>query len=190
MTKNECSIPIELLSELLLLDAETGTLTWKDRLPRHFQKSRSRSAAHTAANWNSRNAGATALCCVDAYGHLYGRIFNKSIYAHRAVFALTSGAWPEHEVDHINGVPGDNRPANLRDVNHQENLRNMKLSKANTSGATGVTFNRRRQKWMAHMTVDGVYQHLGYHVDKGAAIAARATASALTGFHTNHGVVR
>lgn len=190
MTNNEALIPVVTLRELLLLDAESGTLIWKKRSSLHFKGSATRTAAHTAANWNSRNAETPALCCVDAFGHLYGRIFNKCIYAHRAVYALTHGGWPEYEVDHINGNPSDNRPTNLRDVEHQVNQRNMKLSKASTTGVTGVTFNRRRQKWMAHITINGAYQHLGYHPDKASAIAARTQASALTGFHSNHGVLR
>ena len=190
MTKNESFIPIDLLRELLLLDKETGGLVWRIRSPIHFQHTPTRSAEHIAANWNSRNAGAPALCCPDAYGHLHGRIFNKCIYAHRAVYALTHGKWPTHEIDHINGNPSDNRPENLRDVNHKENQRNMRLSKASSTGETGVTFNRRRNKWMAHITIDGVYQHLGYHENKDSAITARAKASASSGFHINHGVSR
>lgn len=187
MTRNEASISVALLRELLSLDDGTGALTWKPREARHANPTEARSAAHVAANWNSRYAGTPALACVGAHGHLYGRIGGRCIYAHRAVFALVRGAWPEHEVDHINGDPSDNRPVNLRDVPHLDNLRNMKRSRANTSGATGVSFNKRRGQWVAHITVDGVSRHLGFHDGRQQAIAARVAANAAFGFHENHG---
>lgn len=190
MTRNEQGIPMDVLRELISLDADTGVLTWKRRLARHHKPTAKRTAEHIAANWNSIYAGKPALACVDAFGHLHGRIFNKCIYAHRAVFALVHGGWPEHEIDHINGVPNDNRPSNLRDVSHQENLRNMKFSRANTSGATGVSFNKRLGKWAAHAGIDGRYGHLGFFEHKEDAIASRLAANSAIGFHENHGAVR
>lgn len=183
----EASIPIALLRELLSLDEATGALTWQPREARHFNTTVSRTAEHAAANWNSRYANTAALACIDQFGHLTGRIFGLLVFAHRVVFALVNGRWPEGEIDHINGDAGDNRPFNLRDVTHRENLRNMKRSRANTSGATGVSFNKRLGKWMAHITVDGNARHLGFYDQKEEAVAARAAASLSVGFHENHG---
>lgn len=187
MTSNESGIAVPLLHELLDMDSSTGTLKWKTRNAHHFNASERRTAEHIAANWNAHYSGKPALACADQFGHLMGRIFNKLIYAHRAIFAMTHGRWPEHEIDHINGDPEDNRPCNLRDVPHKDNLRNMKRSRANSSGATGVSFNKRLSKWMAHATVDGAYRHLGFHDKRSEAIAAREAANSELGFHTNHG---
>lgn len=96
MTRNEQGIPIHVLRELISLDADTGILTWKQRLAHHHKPTAKRTAEHIAANWNSLYEGKPALACVDASGHLHGRIFNKRIYAHRAVFALVNGDWPEY----------------------------------------------------------------------------------------------
>lgn len=180
MNRNEAAIPVALLRELLALDEATGAMTWRPREARHFNATAARTAEHAAANWNSRYAGAAALACVDQFGHLTGRIACRLVYAHRAVFALVHGRWPENEIDHINGDSGDNRPANLRDVPHRDNLRNMKRSRANTSGAT-------LGKWAASITIDGVSRHLGFHTQKASAVAARAAANASAGFHENHG---
>lgn len=187
MTNAELAISIELLRELVALDANTGLLTWRKRRPEHFTKTAKRTAEHMAANWNALYEGQSALACVDAAGHLSGRINCRLIFAHRVVFALTHGSWPEREVDHINGLPADNRPGNLRSVSHRDNQRNMRRSSANTSGFTGVSFNARLSKWAAHITVDGSYRHLGFHVEKADAVAARAAASAAFAFHPNHG---
>jgi hypothetical protein len=44
--------------------------------------------------------------------------------AHRLAWRISHGHWPDHEIDHINGMKDDNRLANLRDVTHSENMRN------------------------------------------------------------------
>lgn len=187
MTNSEAAIPVALLHEFLSLDIPTGRLTWKARKPEHFQASEARSAAHICANWNAQNAGTPALECVDASGHLTGRIRARLLYAHRVVYAMASGAWPKQSIDHINGDPADNRPENLRDVSHRENHLNTKLFSNTTSGAVGVSFNKRLGKWAAHITVKGKYHHLGFHVEKGNAVSARKQAEAQFGFHQNHG---
>lgn len=195
MLDKEKDLPVALLAELISLDQETGRLIWKRRSKDLFESScrdgsrnsKGRSASHAAANWNSRFAGKPALESVDASGHMTGRIFNKLFYAHRVVFALAHGHWPNETIDHINGDPADNRPANLRDVSHKENLRNQRTPTINTSGHMGISFNRRLQKWAAHITVDGKFKHLGFFREINDAIAARDTARNDHGFHENHG---
>lgn len=186
MKKNEAAISIELLDELLTIHPQDGDLFWKARLPRHFVPKR-RTAEHSANNWNCRYAGAPALNCVDQFGHLTGRIQGKLVYAHRVVYAMTHGHWPFADIDHINGNGADNRPCNLRDVTHQENLRNQRRSKNNTSGTTGVNFFKRDGNWMASITVNRQSKHLGYFDSLDAAVLARKQAERIYGFHENHG---
>lgn len=59
-------------------------------------------------------------------GYLRIRIDAVSYKAHRLAWLYHYGEWPEGELDHINGIRTDNRVANLRDVPHVENQRNMK----------------------------------------------------------------
>jgi hypothetical protein len=47
-----------------------------------------------------------------------------SMAAHRVVWAIHHGRWPEMHIDHINRVRNDNRIENLRDVTPAENNRN------------------------------------------------------------------
>ena len=48
----------------------------------------------------------------------------KHFALHRLVFRLKHGYWPKQEIDHINRDKLDNRAANLREVNNQENTDN------------------------------------------------------------------
>lgn len=186
MTKNESAIPVSLLFELLSLDVN-GDLYWRARRPKHFKPSRGRTAAHIAANWNSRYANTKALTCIDPSGHLIGRINNKLLYSHRVVYAMTRGAWPVNSIDHINGRPGDNRPDNLRDVPHKENLKNQVTRKNNTTGVIGVNRYKRHGNWSASITVDGRSVHLGYFDVFEDAVVARKQAELRYGYHENHG---
>ena len=69
---------------------------------------------------------------------------------HRIIWALHHNVSDFGELDHINGVPGDDRIDNLREVSHRANLRNARLWSHNTSGANGVNWERRREKWVAY----------------------------------------
>lgn len=115
------------------------------------------------------------------------RIFGEKVCAHVVVFALHRGRWPVETIDHINGDRCDNRPVNLRDVPHIQNMRNQPLSRASTTGVTGVSFDRPRQKYEAHITIRGKTIHLGRFSEMGAAVRARKRAEVKHGFHENHG---
>ena len=69
------------------------------------------------------------------------------------------------EVDHINGNSLDNRKSNLRICTHKENVRNQKLSAANTSGYRGVSWNKASKKWEAYIKVNQKRIYLGKFVD-------------------------
>ena len=60
------SMSIELLRELIALDAQTGTLTWKPREARHFPPTAKQTGQHKANNWNSHLAGKPALTDIAA----------------------------------------------------------------------------------------------------------------------------
>jgi hypothetical protein len=76
-----------------------------------------------------------------------GRAGRKtSIQLHR--YLLDAG--PEHQVDHINGDPLDNRRANLRLCSARENATNKVHSKNRKAGGfKGVSWNRNAGKWEA-----------------------------------------
>ena len=62
-------------------------------------------------------------------------------------------------VDHINGIPYDNRKENLRVVTRIQNQANMKLRKDSSTGVKGVYFYK--NKYQASMVVNHKKYHIG-----------------------------
>lgn len=187
MTENEARISIDKLRTLLRLDAETGALYWLERSAASFSSSPLRSPEYKANHWNSFRAGCIALNCITHDGYASGRIDGVFFFAHRVVFALHFGHWPNEFVDHISGDRLENRPLNLRDVSHLENHRNKSISCVNTSGVIGVYWSKQHDKWRASIKVDGKKHHLGLFQSIADAADARKIAEANFGFHQNHG---
>lgn len=176
-----------LLRKLLRYDRKTGLMTWRERPVEMFNDTSGRTAGHSCAIWNSKNAGNEALASADGNGYLFGTIFGRLHRAHRVIWALETGAWPEKQIDHRNHIGTDNRWDNLREVTHAENQKNQTLPVNNTSGVMGVMWHKRAKKWAALIALDGKKHHLGYFTDKQDAIDARAAAEIKYGFHANHG---
>jgi len=86
-----------------------------------------------------------------------------------------------------NGNRSDNRIENLRKVTTQENRKNAALYTNNTSGVTGVYFNRRLNKWCAQIKHNGKTHHLGSFKKFEKAVEARKIEENKLGFHKNHG---
>ncbi len=152
---------------------ETGTFTWRHR--------------DDVPNWwNTKYAGKPALTTHHGNGYLSGAFNNRPLKAHRAAFAIVHGYWPD-QVDHINGVRDDNRAVNLRPSDSTQNGRNMRRRDDNTSGVTGVSWDKRVRKWLARIAVNQRDTPLGYFKDKADAVAARKAAERKYGFDPMHG---
>lgn len=94
----------------------------------------------------------------------------EKLSMHRVVMGLGRG--DEMQVDHINGDRLDNRAANLRLVTIEAQGQNKRSRKGSTSRFRGVA--RRRNRWQAYITVDGVRTHLGFFgAEEEAGAAAR-----------------
>lgn len=177
---------IQELQDALEYNPISGNLVWKARPISHFVGSHI-SPRKLAAYTNGKFAGKSALNSKDPCGRLSGRIFNKSIRAHVAAFAIYYGRWPEGEIDHINGDASDNRISNLREVSHLENMLNRKLPSNNKSGVMGVAFEKQTGKWRSLITKNGKRRSLGRFATFEAAVRARKDAEAELNFHPNHG---
>ena len=70
------------------------------------------------------------------------------------------------QVDHIDGDVLNNQKSNLRICTQQENAKNRKINKNNTSGIKGVSKTKRKEwrskTWQAIIGADGKNTHLGY----------------------------
>jgi hypothetical protein len=173
----------EQLRKLLRYEPDTGKLFWRKRTPDMFKPTGQRCADGCCANWNSRYADKEAFTAFDGHGYYMGRIFNKAYKAHRVAWCIVYGHWPEDQIDHKNGVRSDNRMQNLRAVDQSENSKNAKKRSDNTSGVTGVVYDRIRKKWMVKM----FSKSFGRFDDMGAAISARKLMEEQQGFTERHG---
>ena len=166
--------PAEYLRQRLRYDPETGKLYWREN-------------PTAPKTWNTRYADTEAFT-TNFSGYRQGTLDKRRYLAHRVAWAIYYGDWPADSIDHIDHDPCNNRIENLREVSHAENMKNMRMHRTNTSGATGVYWHPRRSKWMAAIRASDMLHHLGYFNNIGDAIAARKAAEAEYGFHTNHGV--
>lgn len=98
-------------------------------------------------------------CCIgkpagNDHGNGYKRVTieNKPYFLHRLIWWYFNGK-PPAILDHIDGNPLNNRIENLRPADKKSNGWNRGLTKANSSGYKGVTWNARKKKWVASITL-------------------------------------
>jgi hypothetical protein len=167
-----------LLRLLVRYEPETGKLYWLTRPRIFFRDDREHK------RWNTRYAGTEAFS-LKASGYYEGMVFRTPYRAHRVAWAVHYGEWPEHDIDHIDGNPANNKLDNLRAVTRAENCRNTAIHKNNTSGALGVA--KHGDRWKAYIRVDGRNIHLGVFGTLDEARASRKAAEGRYGYHPNHG---
>lgn len=102
--------PVEYLRQCLSYDSETGDFVWLEKVGN--------------SEWNNRWAGRSALSHINRMGYKTGSIASKQVKAHRVAWAFVNGAWPNGEIDHINGIRSDNRIDNLREATKAQNAMN------------------------------------------------------------------
>ena len=168
-------LPESIIRESLELDPTSETwLRWKFR-PRHIFRTH-----HGWRMANSRDAGKPAGSKLKTTrGCLYwvvGIDYNRYL-AHRIVWFLTHGFDPGLSlIDHVDGNGRNNNPENLRLATNAENLRNQGVSKSNTSGRSGVSWDSSRNKWCAYVSINEKKKHLGRFATIEEAISAREKA--------------
>ena len=92
------------------------------------------------------------------------------IYLHRLIMQVSDS---NIQIDHINHNKLDNRKNNLRIASPSQNNMNHKLFKNNTSGTSGVSYDRRTNTWHAYISKDYQVINLGRYEDIEDAIMAR-----------------
>jgi len=75
--------------------------------------------------------------------------------ASRLAWFYMTGAWPEREVDHKDANSLNNKWKNLRIATRGQNEANKGLTRRNTSGFKGVSWDRSRQLWKAQIGCGG-----------------------------------
>ena len=150
------------LRQLFRLDIHTGELRWA------IKPSQRVSVGDVAGSVEAKT------------GYVRVRVRGRKVMAHRIVWALVHGAWPEHEVDHKDLNQANNRPDNLRAATAVQNRANQPARATNQLGLKGVYFNRRIGKFHAQIGLGGRKVHLGFFgaaTDAHAAYMAAAVAA-------------
>lgn len=91
-------------------------------------------------------------------------VLGKKHFVHRLIFMMHHGQMPNN-VDHIDGNRSNNKIENLREASVHQNALNMKISKANTSGAKGVSWSKSCNKWEVRVSVNCKPTRFGYYDD-------------------------
>lgn len=170
MTSN--SVTQEQLKSLLSYNTKTGEFT-------------SIKAVGHNGNWK---AGRKVGYLDRSNGYIKISLLGKKHYAHRLAWLYVYGHLPKEKIDHINHDRMDNRLSNLRVVSDLESARNCSKCKSNTSGFTGVTWDKNLSKWVVRIMVNRKNLHIGVFEDIEIAKIARKEAEKEYGFHKNHGV--
>lgn len=74
----------------------------------------------------------------DKDGYVIVKVKKKQFKAHRVVWLVCNGEWPNGEIDHINHKRDDNRIENLRVVSRMENIANIERRPNPITGVVGV----------------------------------------------------
>ena len=96
----------DFLRSILHYNTESGELVWRNN----------------SGRWTKREDGRNP-CHYDKDGYLILVIQGKKYKAHRIAWFYCHNEWPE-QINHINGVPDDNRLANLEASNQRANCQN------------------------------------------------------------------
>ena len=97
-------------------------------------------------------------------GYLAVSIDYKKYLVHRLIFLWHHGYLPD-EVDHGDRSRQNGRIENLREATRPQNNANSPKKSFNTSGFKGVTWDKRRQKWLAQIQFNKKCKFLGYYDD-------------------------
>lgn len=132
--------------------------------------------------------GSVAGSVDKAQGYIRIGIDGKVYPAQRLAWFYMTSEWPTHLIDHEDTERSNNVWTNLRPATRSQNAHNTKLLDRNTSGYKGVSFERSRNKWTAHVTAYGKRQRIGmFDTAEAADGAARAVREVMHGDFANHG---
>ena len=106
---------------------------------------------------------------INKQGYVLSQKNKKKILMHR----LIMNANDEVIIDHKNRLRNYNLKSNLSLVTKKENNQNHSLYKTNTSGITGVSWNKESNKWMAYISINGQRIYGGLHSNINEAINKR-----------------
>jgi hypothetical protein len=111
-------------------------------------------------------------------GYRYIELDGGKYLEHRLVWLYVHGSFPEIQIDHIDRDKTNNKLSNLREATISQNQWNRPMNRNNTSGYTGVYFNKQSGKWQAYIRVNNKQKHLGSFANPELAHEAQKRAKA------------
>jgi hypothetical protein len=144
------NIDLEYLKQCFTLD-EFGILIWLERPENHFP---------TRRDWHLWCFKAADRRCGVSVWKNYPYVMmtiggkRKRLAVHRLVWALCNGRWPDDEIDHIDGDPGNNHPSNLRQADRGQQNQNADY-RPGKSGVVGVSWDAAKNRWRARVRIGG-----------------------------------
>lgn len=136
--RSETVLTAEHLRRVILYDPYTGLWRW-----RQSGKGRPK-----VPDWMSGTPGGKP-----GRQYLSIAIDRLPYYVHRLAFLYMTGAWPKHEVDHIDGDRSNNRWANLREATGSQNKYNTSTRGHNTTGFRGVYRTKNGHQFVARIKI-------------------------------------
>lgn len=111
---------------------------------------------------------------VKSNGYLHFSVDGKKYGAHRLAWLFVHGAFPEGDIDHIDGDRKNNAIGNLRDVCRAVNLQNLRVAKSHnkSTGLLGAYFHKPSGRYTSRIQSMGKDKHLGMFDTAEAAHAA------------------
>lgn len=127
--------------------------------------------------------GSPAFATTTSDGYKKGMFRGVRLLAHRVVWALHHGHWPDNWLDHINRNRSDNRIENLREVDAALSNHNRKVR---TNRYIGVTKSVHGKRFIAQIQHNGKHHYIGlFELEEDAARARDNRAKELYGKNAN-----
>ncbi len=146
MSANNSTLSNDRLKELLHYDPKTGLFTW-------VAKPNTRSNRIKIGGKAGSEKG---------NGYIQIQIDGKNYLAQRLAWLYVTGSFPDGDIDHADGNPGNNVFENLRSTSRAQNIQNQRRShKRNSAGLLGVHFRKDTKKYTAYITTDRARKSLG-----------------------------
>ncbi|MCE5182491.1 MAG: HNH endonuclease [Betaproteobacteria bacterium] len=152
--------PSALVRKALRYDPDTGLFTW------------------VSTRGNSK-AGTVAGYVVPRAGYIKIGFEDRLFFAHRLAWLFSYDQWPDHFIDHKNGIRTDNRISNLRRASIADNNRNRRPE---GRCRKGVTQHKHTGRFHALIAAEGKRHFLGSFATEAEAYAAYCEAA-----HRLHG---
>ena len=147
---SKANLSQEFVCSILDYDPCTGIFRWRHR-------------TDVPKWWNTKYSGKEAGSLEDD-GYIRILINCQPHRAHRLAWLISTGEWPNGQIDHISGNRADNRIENLRSVTNSLNMQNQKKAyptKNSTSQFLGVSWFKQQSRWRADIRVNRKLIYLG-----------------------------